>query len=124
MNESFVLADNRFLLAVIAVGWSVMAALLKKIASSIERKMEENEKMAEALRAEISAVAEKTRNDILNISHKASTGLDETERHLTARMDAMNDKFVTRHEFSLLAVNLQAMVEAIYNHIISTGAKN
>ena len=42
---------------------------------------------------------------------------------MAEKIDSLRRQTVTRHEFRLLVSNLHDRVEAIYNHIIKSGAK-
>ena len=107
------LDDNRFLLAVIGIGWSALLALLRRAIASVEEKLDGAAKRS----AELSARLDELR-DKLDGAHSGAR--DEMEK----KIEGLRSQAVSRHEFNLLAGNIQGMVEAIYNYVISHGVRD
>lgn len=105
--------DSKFLLAVIGVGWSALLALLRRAIASVEEKLDGAAKKS----AELSLRLDELR-DKLDGAHA------ETRDGMDAKIEALRSQAVSRHEFNLLAGNIQGMVEAIYNYVISHGVRD
>lgn len=155
--ENYVLSDNRFLLAVIGVGWSALLALLRRAIAQVEGKIDDNARSVAELKSQMGASMGETkyrierslrdllddyRAELKDLSNRMDTAMEArraelerisrhqaasdsaTRKALEERIENERRHLVTRHEFNLLAANLQGMVEAIYNHVISHGVKN
>jgi F0F1-type ATP synthase membrane subunit b/b' len=107
------LDDSGFLLAVIGVGWSALLALLRRAIASVEEKLDGAAKRS----AELSARIEELRGKLDDAHADARDEMD-------AKVEGLRSQAVSRHEFNLLAGNIQSMVEAIYNYVISHGVRD
>lgn len=107
------LDDSRFLLAVIGVGWSALLALLRRAMASVEEKLDGAERRS----AELSARLDELRGK-LDAAHA------DARSQMEAKVEGLRSQAVSRHEFNLLAGNIQGMVEAIYNYVISHGVRD
>lgn len=107
------LDDSGFLLAVIGVGWSALLALLRRAIASVEEKLDGAARKS----AELSLRLDELR-DKLDCAHA------DAREEMEAKIEGLRAQAVSRHEFNLLACNLQSMVEAIYNYVISHGVRD
>lgn len=145
MQEFSILNDSRFLLALAGVAWTALFALAKKNAADMEKKMDnaardaadiknrlgqivrESEERTERKLRESNDESREAMRDLAKRIDDVATGrradIENVARESAERVEDLRKSAVSQHEFRLLAANLQAMVEAIYNHINQHGAK-
>lgn len=131
MKELSILDDNAFLLAVIGVGWSALLALLRRAIASVEEKIDSAAKKSQELslrlddlRDRLDIAHSQTRAEMERAAGRLSVSALDTERKMNEKMEALRSQSVSRHEFNLLAGNLQSMLEAVYNYVISHGVRD
>jgi F0F1-type ATP synthase membrane subunit b/b' len=131
MKELSILDDTRFLIALIGVGWSALLALLRRAIASVEEKLDGAARRSQELSLRLDDLRDRldeanshARSQMERAAGRLSESALDTERKMNEKMEALRSQAVSRHEFNLLAGNLQSMLEAVYNYVISHGVRD